>query len=48
MEEGGKIEIMYNPDDPSEIEAAGKGFGIYLLGMGALLVAAAAWMFIKM
>ena len=47
FEEGKTIEIRYNPADPSEVEAASAGFLIYLVIIGAVLIAAGVFLMIR-
>ncbi len=36
--EGGTVKVKYDPNDPSRVVAAGKGPGIYMIVIGALMV----------
>lgn len=45
--EGDEITIFYNPDDPSQITGDSKGFGIYVIVVGIVLILGSVVMFIR-
>ncbi len=46
-EAGKEIKIYYNPENPEEIHGDAKGFGIYLIILGPVLIAAAGLMSLR-
>ena len=47
FKEGDTIEIMYNPDKPTSVTTPGKGFSIYLIILGPVLMFGGIFAFLK-